>query len=183
MSAADGPRSLWPPVLGWRPGRRSALRALGGSGAGSWGAVPAGVLARFAVLAPLSRAFRVALEDSNLRPQPCECGPCLRSGRRKAAHNALSWDDGGTGRSPTVAQGEGCGAFCGAFPVGFRTARRLRGLLRPSRLDLRHRPARPGSSGPAPNHDGPPRAAKASSIRRYMRPSASPSTSLNPNFA
>lgn len=42
---------------------------------------------------------------------------------------------------------------------------------------------RPGSLGPAPNHGGPPRAAKASSIRRYMRPSTSPSTSLNPNFA
>ena len=85
-----------------------------------------------------------ALRDSNPRPQPCECGPCLRPGRHRTAHDALSWDDGGTGRPPAVAHGEGCGAFCGAFPVGFRTARRLRGHFRPSPLDLRHRPARPG---------------------------------------
>jgi hypothetical protein len=56
------------------------------------------------------------------------------------------------------------------------------GSSAPDRLDLRQ-PCETGIIGASSNHDGPPRAAKASSIRRYMRPSTSPSTSLNPNFA
>jgi hypothetical protein len=51
------------------------------------------------------------------------------------------------------------------------------------RLDLGRCPAIPGSSArPGFRHDGPPRAANASSIRRYMRPPTSPPTRLNPNF-
>ena len=56
-----------------------------------------------------------ALEDSNLRPQPCECGSCLRTGREKTAPNALSCDDHDTGQSATTAHDRSCGAFCGAF--------------------------------------------------------------------
>ena len=59
--------------------------------------------------------FVVGARDSNLRPQPCECGSCLRTGREKTAPNALSYDDHDTGRSATTAHYRSCGAFCGAF--------------------------------------------------------------------
>lgn len=39
------------------------------------------------------------------------------------------------------------------------------------------------TAGPSSGHDAPSRAAKASSIRSYMRPPTSPSTRLDPNFA
>src|ERR1039458_742645 len=55
-----------------------------------------------------------ALENSNLRPQPCESGSATRSRRHHTTCDGLTCDDVGTRRSLTTALGAICRASCRA---------------------------------------------------------------------
>jgi len=73
--------------------------------------------ARGGSVAALPRLLRIsswALEDSNLRPQPCESDSGTRTGWFPTARDGLTRDDQGVSSDPKMANGSSCGAFCGA---------------------------------------------------------------------
>jgi hypothetical protein len=55
-----------------------------------------------------------ALEDSNLRPQPCESDLGTRTGWFPTACDGLTRDDQDVSSDPKMANGSSCGALCGA---------------------------------------------------------------------
>jgi hypothetical protein len=55
-----------------------------------------------------------ALEDSNLRPQPCESDSGTRTGWFPTARDGSTRDDQDGSSDPIVAEARSCGAFCGA---------------------------------------------------------------------
>jgi len=71
---------------------------------------------------PLTRENGWALEDSNLRPQPCEAVPRKRTVRRQTARSGLTSDDDGGRRQPTIRNG-----------ASYRTNRRTRVRREPTR--------------------------------------------------